>query len=111
MTVDTPAPLLAVEKLSVAFNGNPVVEDLSFTVTPGRTLAIVGESGSGKSVTSLSIMRLSDMMGGQFPTGRILFRGKDGEIDLTSAPQKTMRAIRGKEIAMIFQEPDRKSVV
>jgi glutathione transport system ATP-binding protein len=105
VTAELPAPLLAVEKLSVAFNGNPVVEDLSFTVTPGRTLAIVGESGSGKSVTSLSIMRLSDMMGGQFPSGRILFRGKDGEIDLTRAPQKTMRAIRGKEIAMIFQEP------
>ncbi len=105
MTADTTPPLLAVENLSVAFNGNAVVEDLSFSVTAGRTLAIVGESGSGKSVTSLSIMRLADMMGGRFPSGRILFQGKNGAVNLTAEPQKAMRSIRGKEIAMIFQEP------
>ncbi len=98
-------PLLSVEDLSVAFGGQRVIEDLSFRVHPGRTLAIVGESGSGKSVTSLSVMRLADMVGAQYPTGRILFEGSRGPRDLLTATQKEMRAIRGKEIAMIFQEP------
>jgi len=97
--------LLSVEDLSVAFGGQRVIEDLSFRVDPGRTLAIVGESGSGKSVTSLSVMRLADMVGAQYPTGRILFQGSQGPRDLLTATQKEMRAIRGKEIAMIFQEP------
>ncbi|KAA0578566.1 ABC transporter ATP-binding protein [Azospirillum sp. B21] len=98
-------PLLSVEKLSVAFGGQRVIEDLSFRVHPGRTLAIVGESGSGKSVTSLSVMRLADMAGAHFPTGRIVFEGSRGPRDLLTATQKEMRVIRGKEIAMIFQEP------
>ncbi|KAA0572864.1 ABC transporter ATP-binding protein [Azospirillum sp. Sh1] len=98
-------PLLSVEGLSVAFGGQRVIDDLSFRVHPGRTLAIVGESGSGKSVTSLSVMRLADMAGARFPTGRILFQGSQGPRDLLTATQKEMRAIRGKEIAMIFQEP------
>ncbi|WP_434625022.1 ABC transporter ATP-binding protein [Azospirillum sp. B2RO_4] len=98
-------PLLSVEDLSVAFGGQRVIEDLSFHVHPGRTLAIVGESGSGKSVTSLSVMRLADMVGAHYPTGRILFQGSRGPRDLLTATQKEMRAIRGKEIAMIFQEP------
>ncbi len=98
-------PLLSVEDLSVAFGGQRVIEDLSFRVHPGRTLAIVGESGSGKSVTSLSVMRLADMVGAHYPTGRILFEGSRGPRDLLTATQKEMRAIRGKEIAMIFQEP------
>ncbi len=94
-------PLLSVEDLSVRFGENRVVEGLSFSVEPGRTLAVVGESGSGKSVTSLSVMRLADMMGARFETGSILFNGKD----LLKLSQKDMRAVRGKEIAMIFQEP------
>ena len=98
-------PLLSVEDLSVAFGGQRVIDDLSFRVDPGRTLAIVGESGSGKSVTSLSVMRLADMVGAQYPTGRILFQGSQGPRDLLTATQKEMRTIRGKEIAMIFQEP------
>lgn len=105
MTDTASAPLLAVDNLSVAFGPSRVVENLSFSVRAGRTLAIVGESGSGKSVTSLSVMRLADMMGGQFPTGQVLFESRQGRIDLTTATQKTMRGIRGKEIAMIFQEP------
>jgi peptide/nickel transport system ATP-binding protein len=66
---------------------------------------VVGESGSGKSVTSLSIMRLlADP--GRIVGGRILFRDRGGQVlDLASADQKTMRRIRGREIAMIFQEP------
>ena len=98
---DISSPLLSVSDLTVAFGENRVVENLSFSVAPGRTVAVVGESGSGKSVTSLSVMRLADMMGAKFETGSILFNGKD----LLKVPQKDMRAIRGKEIAMIFQEP------
>ena len=98
-------PLLTVEGLSVEFGASRVVDDLSFSVVPGRTLAVVGESGSGKSITSLSIMRLADMSGAKFPNGRILFNGPDGERDLLKADQKAMRGIRGKDIAMIFQEP------
>ncbi|MBU1317017.1 MAG: ABC transporter ATP-binding protein [Alphaproteobacteria bacterium] len=99
--MDNQTPLLSVEGLSVDFGVSRVVEDLSFSVQPGRTVAIVGESGSGKSVTSLSIMRLADMMGATFAAGRIMFAGQD----LLQASQKQMRKIRGKEIAMIFQEP------
>jgi glutathione transport system ATP-binding protein len=98
---DDNKPLLSVTDLTVRFGENRVVEGLSFSVEPGRTLAVVGESGSGKSVTSLSIMRLGDMMGARFETGTILFNGKD----ILRLSQKEMRAVRGKEIAMIFQEP------
>ncbi|SCB20070.1 ABC transporter ATP-binding protein [Rhizobium hainanense] len=94
-------PLLSVADLTVRFGENRVVEGLSFSVEPGRTLAVVGESGSGKSVTSLSVMRLADMMGARFETGSILFNGKD----LLKLSQRDMRSVRGKEIAMIFQEP------
>lgn len=99
--MDKREPLLSVEGLSVEFGANRVVEDLSFAVEPGKTVAIVGESGSGKSVTSLSVMRLADMMGARFAGGRIMFGGKD----LLQASQKEMRSVRGKEVAMIFQEP------
>jgi len=99
--MDDKTPLLSVEGLSVEFGENRVVDDLSFTVKAGRTVAVVGESGSGKSVTSLSTMRLADMMGATYPTGKILFENKD----LLKTSQKEMRSIRGKEIAMIFQEP------
>jgi glutathione transport system ATP-binding protein len=94
-------PLLSVEGLSVEFGASRVVDDLSFSVEAGKTVAVVGESGSGKSVTSLSTMRLADMMGATFASGRIMFEDKD----LLKASQKEMRSIRGKEIAMIFQEP------
>ena len=97
----TPTPLLRVEDLSVEFGATRVVENLDFSVSAGRTLAIVGESGSGKSITSLSVMRLADMMGARFPTGRVDLGGAN----LLDKSQKEMQAIRGKEIAMIFQEP------
>lgn len=74
---DPNKPLLSVKDLTVRFGENRVVEGLSLSVAPGRTLAIVGESGSGKSVTSLSIMRLADMMGARFESGSITFNGKD----------------------------------
>ncbi|MCQ1838180.1 ABC transporter ATP-binding protein [Neorhizobium galegae] len=105
MTPTASTPLLAVDDLSVEFGASRVIENLSFSVSAGQTVAIVGESGSGKSVTSLSIMRLADMLGANYPTGRILFQTAGGEIDLLKLDQKRMRSIRGKEISMIFQEP------
>ncbi|MPT29836.1 MAG: dipeptide ABC transporter ATP-binding protein [Achromobacter sp.] len=96
--------------VSVDFNTDNgvfrAVENLDFDVRPGKTLAIVGESGSGKSVTSMAIMRLTDYNNGRIATGQILLRdGDDREIDLTAASDEQMRAIRGNDIAMIFQEP------
>ncbi|MCY1217295.1 Glutathione import ATP-binding protein GsiA [compost metagenome] len=109
-TASSSAPLLSVRGVSVDFNTENgvfrAVENLDFDVRPGRTLAIVGESGSGKSVTSMAIMRLTDYTNGRIATGRILFRDSaDREVDLTAASDETMRAIRGNDIAMIFQEP------
>ncbi|WP_271023785.1 ABC transporter ATP-binding protein [Rhizobium sp. RCAM05973] len=98
---DPARSLLSVSDLTVRFGESRVVEGLSFSVAPGKTVAVVGESGSGKSVTSLSIMRLADMMGARFESGSIVFNGKD----LLKVSQKEVRSIRGKEIAMIFQEP------
>jgi len=99
-----------VRGVSVDFNTENgvfrAVDDLDFEVRPGRTLAIVGESGSGKSVTSMAIMRLTDYTSGRIATGQILFRDDaDREVDLTAASDEEMRAIRGNDIAMIFQEP------
>ncbi|ALG72867.1 glutathione ABC transporter ATP-binding protein [Azospirillum thiophilum] len=107
---DTAPALLSVEGLSVAFDGEHgpvrVVEDVSFSVAPGETVAIVGESGSGKSVTSLSLMRLVDYAGGRIVGGRIRFKGRDGrERDLASPPAEALTDMRGNDIAMVFQEP------
>ncbi|MGE8617297.1 MAG: dipeptide ABC transporter ATP-binding protein [Achromobacter spanius] len=109
-TASSTAPLLSVRGVSVDFNTDNgvfrAVDSLDFDVKPGRTLAIVGESGSGKSVTSMAIMRLTDYSNGRIATGQILFRDNDGrETDLTQATDEQMRAIRGNDIAMIFQEP------
>ncbi|CAO3357409.1 ABC transporter ATP-binding protein [Azospirillum palustre] len=108
--VDTAPALLSVEGLSVAFDGEHgpvrVVDDVSFTVAPGETVAIVGESGSGKSVTSLSLMRLVDYAGGRIVGGRIRFKGRDGrERDLATPPAEALTDMRGNDIAMVFQEP------
>jgi glutathione transport system ATP-binding protein len=101
---------LAVEGLSVSFATSErivhAVRDVSFDVGRGETVAIVGESGSGKSVTALSVMRLVEHGGGRINGGRIDFVRRDGTtLDLARADAATMRAIRGAEIAMIFQEP------
>ena len=77
------------------------VNGLSFSVEAGTTLGIVGESGSGKSVTALSIMRLIPQPPGRIDRGRVLLRGED----LLTKDETAMRKIRGKEIAMIFQDP------
>jgi peptide/nickel transport system ATP-binding protein len=109
MNVLPPEVVLRVEDLHTHFElGNRTaksVDGVSFQVRRGETVAVVGESGSGKSVTSLSIMRLLSHPG-RIVGGSILYRGSDGEVrDLAQASDRAMRAIRGREIAMIFQEP------
>ncbi len=101
--------LLKVEDLQTHFligsSAIKSVDGVSFSLRRGQTLAVVGESGSGKSVTSLSIMRLLAHPG-RIVGGSILYRLRSGEsVDLAQIPEKRMRAIRGSEIAMIFQEP------
>jgi peptide/nickel transport system ATP-binding protein len=82
------------------------VNDVSFTLNRGETIGIVGESGSGKSVTSLSVMRLIPNPPGRIASGEIIFHNDIyGPRDLTKLSEKEMRAIRGNDIAMIFQEP------
>ena len=76
------------------------VDDVSFAITRGSTLALVGESGSGKSVTSISILRLVPPPG-KIVAGEINFNGRD----LMSLDSEAMRKLRGREIAMIFQDP------
>ena len=102
--------VLSVEELSVRFSTSErvveAVQNLSFHVERGETLAIVGESGSGKSVTSLALMRLVEYGGGRIVGGHMLFRRRNDQmLDLASAPDAAMRGIRGADIAMIFQEP------
>jgi len=101
--------LLQVENLSIAFGGHQAVRGISFAIAPGETLGLVGESGSGKSATSLALLRL--LPAEADVSGRILFAASDpdsatpGPIDLLALPEREMRLHRGREIAMIFQEP------
>jgi microcin C transport system ATP-binding protein len=101
----TNAPLLSVRDLSVAFRQggrtNLAVDRVSFDIRSGETLALVGESGSGKSVTAMSIPRLLPYPAASHPSGSILFKGTD----LLKADEPTLRAVRGADITMIFQEP------
>lgn len=97
--------LLSVENLAIKFGhaeyASEVVHGISFQVKAGEKLALVGESGSGKSVTALSVLHLHDRSHVSYPSGAIYFQGKD----LLKCDERTMRGIRGKDIAMIFQEP------
>jgi oligopeptide/dipeptide ABC transporter ATP-binding protein len=99
------ATLLDVQSLSTHFftRGGVVraVDDVSWDVAEGETVALVGESGCGKSVSALSVMRLVAAPAGRIVNGRILFRGRD----LLALSEEEMRHVRGREIAMIFQEP------
>ncbi|TCT06606.1 ABC transporter ATP-binding protein [Aquabacter spiritensis] len=99
-------PLLSVQDLSVAFrrvDGPPAlaVDRVSFDVKPGETVALVGESGSGKSVTALSVLKLLPYPSASHPSGRILFKGRD----LLALPERDLRAVRGNDVTMVFQEP------
>jgi peptide/nickel transport system ATP-binding protein len=98
-------PLLAVEGLSVTFGGSPAVRGVSFAIAAGQTLGLVGESGSGKSATSLAVMRL--LPAEAEVSGKIFFDsdGAESPVDLLALPEGEMRRRRGREIAMIFQEP------
>jgi len=93
--------LLEVKDLSVAFGSTLVVDKVSFSLNKGETLALVGESGSGKSVSALSILKLLPYPPASHPSGEILYKGKD----LLKAPERELRAVRGSDISMIFQEP------
>jgi oligopeptide transport system ATP-binding protein len=101
----TGAPLLQVRGLTTRFRTDrgfvTAVDDVSFDVAPGETVAIVGESGSGKSVTALSIMRLIATPPGMIEKGEVLFEDRD----LLRLPEREMERVRGNRIAMIFQEP------
>jgi peptide/nickel transport system ATP-binding protein len=96
--------LLRIEGLRTVFPGDggpfAAVDGVDLSLDRGRTLGIVGESGSGKSVLSLSIMRLVPLPG-RIAAGRLVFDGQE----LTALPDAAMRALRGRRIAMIFQEP------
>ena len=104
-------PLLSVRNLKTYFFQDEgtvkAVDGATFDVYPGKTLGIVGESGCGKSVTAQSILRIVDQPG-RIVEGEIVLRLANGtELDLTQQPQnsKQMRAIRGGEIGLVFQEP------
>ena len=100
-----PTPLLAVEDLHVQFDTSRgvvhAVDGISYTVNRGEVVAIVGESGCGKSVSSLAVMGLLAKPAGKVTKGRVLFEGRD----LLKLSADDMRAIRGRDISMIFQEP------
>jgi microcin C transport system ATP-binding protein len=90
--------LLSVRNLRVRFGGKDVVHGVSFDLAAGEKLALVGESGSGKTITALSLLRLA---GDAQLSGQALLDGRD----LLRLPEREMRAVRGGEVAMIFQEP------
>jgi len=97
--------LLEVKNLRTYFNTEDgevkAVDGISFQLQRGETLGIVGESGSGKSVTNLSLIRLIPSPPGRIVSGEVLFDG----VDILSLPEAEVRKIRGRRIAMIFQDP------
>ena len=93
------APLVEIKDLSIKFGERAAVRGLSITIQPGRVLGLVGESGSGKSVTALAVMRLLDATARV--EGSILFDGKE----ILSLDRESMRRLRGRDMAMVFQEP------
>jgi microcin C transport system ATP-binding protein len=101
MSLSSLPNLLDVKDLTVSFGGKPVVHGINFSIKAGERVALVGESGSGKTVTALSLLRL--VMNAQL-SGSAVFAA-DESVDLLSIPEQQLRGIRGKDIAMIFQEP------
>ena len=98
-------PLLVVENLETHFftrrGITKAVDGVSFTLDAGETLALVGESGSGKSVTCLSLVRLVPEPAGKIICGKVLLEGED----LMQKSAAEMRRVRGKQIAMVLQDP------
>ena len=103
--IPMPKPLLELSELSIGFTTGHrsirPVHDVCLSIYPGQTVALVGESGCGKSVTALSILRLIPSPPGHVLGGRVLFEGRD----LLALSEREMQQVRGKDIAMIFQEP------
>jgi peptide/nickel transport system ATP-binding protein len=98
------SPLISVRGLSVRYTTRDsaiyAVDNVSFDIEPGKVLALVGESGSGKSTVGLSILRLLPPQA-EITAGSVLYRGRD----LAAIPERELRAIRGRHISMIFQDP------
>lgn len=98
-------PLLSVENLRVAFADRGrvrmAVDGISFTIAPGEVVALVGESGSGKSATALAIMGILPDNGRVGPGSAVRLDGRD----LLAMPERELRSVRGRRIAMVFQEP------
>ena len=98
-------PLLRVENLSVNYQSSsgsvPIVERLSLKMDAGEILGVVGESGSGKSVACYSLLNLVPQPPGKIETGEALFDG----VDLLKMNGDALRAVRGSDVAMIFQDP------
>ncbi|MCB1119490.1 MAG: ABC transporter ATP-binding protein, partial [Chlamydiia bacterium] len=97
-------PVLHVEKLTTRFRLGKqlvrVVDDVSFSLAQGQTLALVGESGCGKTVTALSLLRILPQIA-EKPTGKVIYRGEN----LLELSERGLRQLRGGKIAMIFQDP------
>ena len=105
-----PNPLLTVSNLTIDFSSHRgdvrAVDNVSFELNRGETLAIVGESGSGKSVTSLALLGLIPMPPGRIASGQARFKSeKLGDTDLLKLSEADLRQVRGNDIGMIFQEP------
>ncbi len=100
-----PEPLLSIRDLVVEFRTDDgivhAVDGISYDVLPGETLGIVGESGSGKSVSTLALLGLIPQPPGRIVSGTAMFKGQD----LLKLKKKQQRAFRGKEVAMVFQDP------
>src|SRR5262245_56053941 len=98
-------PVLQLQDLTVQFHLKrgqlTAVDGVTLTVHRGETFGLVGESGSGKTVTARSIMRLVPIPPGEMVRGRILFEGEN----ILEKSAQEMRALRGKKVAMVFQEP------
>ncbi|HSV30222.1 MAG TPA: ATP-binding cassette domain-containing protein, partial [Candidatus Omnitrophota bacterium] len=101
MKTEPKPALLEVRDLAVSFGEVEAVRGVSFQLSKGETLALVGESGSGKSVTALSVLQLLPYPRARHPKGSILLGGQE----LVGADERTLRAVRGNRVAMVFQEP------
>ncbi|MDO5647659.1 ABC transporter ATP-binding protein [Paracoccus sp. (in: a-proteobacteria)] len=103
MTPTDATPTLELRDLSIRFRGQPIdlIDHVSLSIQPGRTMALVGESGCGKSVTSLATMGLLPKKAATVTNGQVLFRGEN----IINHSTEQMESLRGNQMAMIFQEP------